>query len=129
MTTRIDHDTELGRQLAAAIDALGRAETELAALRTVARGYCPACGRGDAAPTVDDWQQEHDRANRLAAALTEVLDRFHPIPLDGPPDAYLCHPLEPRDYGRWRAALGQPAPAADELARTTPNNETPPVAS
>lgn len=45
-----------------------RAETELAALRAVARGYCPACGRGDAAPTVEDWQRERDEHGRLEIA-------------------------------------------------------------
>jgi hypothetical protein len=34
----------------------------LAALRAVARGYCPACGRGDAAPSVADWEQQRKRA-------------------------------------------------------------------
>jgi hypothetical protein len=34
-----------------------------AALRQVARGYCPDCGRGDAAPTVDDWEQQKQRAD------------------------------------------------------------------
>lgn len=38
-------------------------EAELAALRAVARGYCPACGRGDAAPTVTDWEQQRKRAD------------------------------------------------------------------
>ena len=44
----------------------------LAALRTVARGYCPHCGRGDAAPTADDFEQQRKRAevaeNRLRLA-------------------------------------------------------------
>jgi hypothetical protein len=35
---------------------------ELAALRAVARGYCPQCGRGDAAPTVTDWERDRKRA-------------------------------------------------------------------
>lgn len=39
-------------------------DAELAALRQVARGYCPACGRGDAAPGVDDWERERKRADR-----------------------------------------------------------------
>ncbi|MET9073906.1 hypothetical protein ABZX95_17400 [Streptomyces sp. NPDC004232] len=37
-------------------------ERQLAALRAVARGYCPACGRGDAAPTVADWETERQNA-------------------------------------------------------------------
>ncbi|MEU9310903.1 hypothetical protein [Streptomyces sp. NPDC048256] len=44
----------------------------LDALRQVARGYCPACGRGDAAPTVEDFEQQRKRAevaeNRLRLA-------------------------------------------------------------
>ncbi|MEU5596633.1 hypothetical protein [Streptomyces sp. NPDC020298] len=39
----------------------------LAALRQVARGYCPDCGRGDAAPTVADWEQQRHRADQAEA--------------------------------------------------------------
>ena len=39
-----------------------------AALREVARGYCPECGRGDAAPTVQDWERERDERGRLEIA-------------------------------------------------------------
>ena len=49
-----------------------RLTAELEALRQVARGYCPHCGRGDAAPTVDDWEQQKQRADRAEAALTRV---------------------------------------------------------
>lgn len=45
---------------------------ELAALRAVARGYCPACGRGDAAPTVADWEQQKRRAEQAEAAIERV---------------------------------------------------------
>jgi hypothetical protein len=45
---------------------------ELTALRAVARGYCPACGRGDAAPTVADWEQQKQRADQAEAALARV---------------------------------------------------------
>jgi hypothetical protein len=41
---------------------------QLDALRTVARGYCPTCGRGDAAPTVEDWQREQTERGRLEIA-------------------------------------------------------------
>lgn len=47
-------------------DQLDQLYDQLDALRAVARGYCPACGRGDAAPTVDDWEAERQRANELA---------------------------------------------------------------
>lgn len=42
---------------------------ELAALRAVARGYCPACGRGDAAPSVADWEQQKQRADQVEELL------------------------------------------------------------
>lgn len=45
---------------------------QLEALRQVARGYCPDCGRGDAAPTVDDWEQQKQRADRAETALAEA---------------------------------------------------------
>lgn len=45
-------------------DMLVTARAQLAALREVARGYCPACGRGDAAPSVADWEQQWDRADQ-----------------------------------------------------------------
>lgn len=60
------------QQLAAAIHALGKAETELAALRAVVRGYCPDCGRGDAAPTVEDLERERQRAEQAEVAGDRV---------------------------------------------------------
>lgn len=69
--------------------ALGAVQPELdalTALRAVARGYCPACGRGDAAPTVDDWEQQKTRADQAererhtarqhAAAIAAQRDRL-----------------------------------------------------
>lgn len=53
-------------------DALDALYAQLDALRQVARGYCPACGRGDAAPTVTDWEQQKQRADRAEAALARV---------------------------------------------------------
>jgi hypothetical protein len=50
---------------------------ELAALRKVARGYCPACGRGDAAPTVADWEQQRLRAERAEDAVTRALETLN----------------------------------------------------
>lgn len=43
---------------------LVKAQDELAALRAAARSYCPTCGRGDAAPTVEHWEQQKQRADR-----------------------------------------------------------------
>ena len=42
-------------------------QRRLAELREVARGYCGACGRGDAAPTVADWERERQRAEQAEA--------------------------------------------------------------
>ena len=91
-----------------------RAEAELAALRTVARGYCPACGRGDAAPSVEDWEQQKQRAdqaeqqrNRLAATLDAALTcmELHWARSDfhGPTD----EAVTPEHFKTWRAALDQ----------------------
>ena len=44
-------------------DALDALYAELEGLRQVARGYCPACGRGDTAPTVEHWEQQKQRAD------------------------------------------------------------------
>jgi len=53
-------------------DDLDQLYDQLDALRQVARGYCPTCGRGDAAPTVQDWEQQRDRAERADAAIERV---------------------------------------------------------
>jgi hypothetical protein len=45
---------------------------DLAALRAVARGYCPDCGRGDAAPTADDWERERRRADQAEAERDDL---------------------------------------------------------
>ncbi|MFL4947526.1 hypothetical protein ACJ6WE_09150 [Streptomyces sp. MMS24-I31] len=52
---------------------------QLDALRAVARGYCPACGRGDAAPTITDWEQQRQRAERLAAEVTALRDDLYGV--------------------------------------------------
>jgi hypothetical protein len=48
------------------------AQDQLAALCQVACGYCPHCGRGDAAPTVDDWEQQRQRAEQAEAERDEA---------------------------------------------------------
>jgi hypothetical protein len=65
MTDRIP----LAQLTKASLDAL---YDELAALRQVARGYCPACGRGDAAPTVADWERERQRAEEAEDRLAHL---------------------------------------------------------
>lgn len=53
----------------AVLDAIQPELDALAALRQVARGYCPECGRGDAAPTVEDWEQQRQRADQAEELL------------------------------------------------------------
>lgn len=57
-------------------DALDALYDELAALRRVSRGYCPACGRGDAAPTGADWEQQKQRADQ-AERERDGISRMH----------------------------------------------------
>lgn len=110
-------------------DELDQLYDQLDTLRTIARGYCPACGRGDATPTTHNWQHEHDRAQRLAATLTEVLDRYKPHPVRGPVLGYISHPIDQHELDRWRAALNPRAQHVLDLAngreepRTTANNQ------
>ena len=57
-------------------DALDALYEQLDQLRAVARGYCPACGRGDAAPTVTDWEQQRRRAARESARASQAEQRL-----------------------------------------------------
>lgn len=92
---------------------------ELTALRQVARGYCPACGRGDAAPTVTDWEQQKQRADQLAATLREVLDAFEVYWARASYDGPSYGAVQPEHLQAWRAALKQHAPAATEATQAT----------
>jgi DNA repair exonuclease SbcCD ATPase subunit len=72
-------NSEAQRQLATAREAFAsatsraaRAEADLAALRAVARGYCPHCGRGDAGITTDQWERERQRANEAEGRLAHL---------------------------------------------------------
>ncbi|KOV86086.1 MULTISPECIES: hypothetical protein [unclassified Streptomyces] len=113
---------------------------ELAALRAVARGYCPHCGRGDAAPTVEDWEQERQsagfwfdqhkrarqsaadqrqRAKRAEAAITRVRDLHR--------EEYgLCDECTGSHGVPWPCptiqALDQPAPATAATRATDASN-------
>lgn len=42
------------------------------ALETPAAGYCPHCGRGDAGPTADEYEQQRQRAEQAEAALANL---------------------------------------------------------
>lgn len=48
---------------------LRKAEARVTELEKVSRGYCPHCGRGDAAPGLDDWDRERKRAEQAEAAI------------------------------------------------------------
>jgi hypothetical protein len=72
MTPRKTPRKTLDQMTSNDLDAL---HDQLDALRAVARGYCPHCGRGDAAPTVQDWEQQRDRAEFYEAAVARMRDR------------------------------------------------------
>ena len=65
MTDRPNASTINDAQLDGLYAERDRLNADLAALRAVARGYCPACGRGDAAPTTADWEQQRQRADNI----------------------------------------------------------------
>ena len=74
MTDRDPHGCTIDGQPAMPIliSEYNQLTTELAALHAVARGYCPHCGRGDAAPTITDWEQQKQRADDAEAELRLV---------------------------------------------------------
>lgn len=101
-------------------DDLDQLYGQLDALRTVARGYCPACGRGDAAPTVTDWEQQKQRADQADGTVGRVTGLHEEWVKAGPPP--LGVPLA-RWWDRRLAELHDAiVPPGDEPARTTPNN-------
>ena len=57
------------RTLAEVDQRCDRYVAELAALREVARGYCPHCGRGDASPTAQQWEEQKQRADQVEELL------------------------------------------------------------
>ena len=42
-------------------------------------GYCPHCGRGDCAPTPNDYEQAHRRAVRIQTLLDDTRDRVRKL--------------------------------------------------
>ena len=124
------------------ISEYNRLTTELAGLRAVARGYCPACGRGDAAPTVQHWeaeraardsyrrawQAERGRRAPAEAAITRVRAIAEQIRAGAPWTANLDNIAD-----RLHDALDQPAAArmagliraqADEITSICPDHGT-----
>jgi len=79
-------------------DALDALYNQLAALREVARGYCPHCGRGDASPTAQHWEEQKQRADHAEAAIERVRRLHQPTGVvaaaefGNPPDCTTCGP-------------------------------------
>ncbi|MER5653466.1 hypothetical protein ABT076_10665 [Streptomyces sp. NPDC002131] len=80
---------------------------------SAATGYCPACGRGDCAPTADQYEQQRQKAARAEAALREVLDAFEAYwaraSYCGPNDSA----VQPEHFQAWRAVLTPAAAPAE----------------
>ncbi|MDX3582507.1 hypothetical protein [Streptomyces europaeiscabiei] len=57
----------------------------LEALQQIVRGYCPDCGRGDATPTVTDWEQQKQRADHAETQLAGVRTLYDRWVKAGPP--------------------------------------------
>lgn len=62
-------------------------------------GYCPNCGRGDCAPTADEYEQQRQRAERAETAIARARTL-----LDQDQDGLCCSRL----VGQVRAALAEP---------------------
>lgn len=58
------------------VPAIAEALAAVAAVEGIHRGYCPDCGRGDAAPTADQWQHERRRAERLFEAVDALAEAW-----------------------------------------------------
>jgi len=93
------------------------AQAQLAALREIARDYCPHCGRGDIAPTADDWEKQRQRADQAEADLKRVTDLYEQWVKAGPP------PLGTPIARWWDNRLVELHDAiAEQPARTTPDS-------
>ncbi|MFK0124914.1 hypothetical protein ACIQSP_16555 [Streptomyces nigra] len=86
-------------------------------------GYCPHCGRGDCAPTADEFEQQRQRAQQLGATLDDVLRHF----------VHKGHPGEPclssgwiseKTVARWRDTSYQPTPEPAAKEATEPGEST-----
>lgn len=65
-------DERKHHHIAAEENARLRAELAALAADTPSTGYCPACGRGDCAPGIREWQHQYERAATAEAALTDA---------------------------------------------------------
>jgi len=110
---------EYNQLITRAVEAEARAERlaqDLAALRQVARGYCPACGRGDCAPTVADWEQQRKRADQAEARAERLARELRDADDEHLQQAHhtdqTCEAVQRRDQAE--AALERVAALADE---------------
>ncbi|MEU3528870.1 hypothetical protein AB0E62_34315 [Streptomyces sp. NPDC038707] len=86
---------------------LDHAKTDLAVLREVARGYCEHCGRGDATPPPEAYEEQRARAARAEAAIARVREiHSRGVRTNACNDCGQPWPCEVTH------ALDQPAPAA-----------------
>lgn len=84
-------------------------------LRAVARGYCEHCGRGDATPPPEAYEEQRARAARAEAAVARVRALHQRNEHSGN-----CEHCSERDYPDYAVrspcptiqAIDQPAPAA-----------------
>jgi hypothetical protein len=63
-------------------DELDALQDELAALKSIATGYCFECGRGDCSPTPGQWYEQRQRADRAEAKVERVRDELDAITQD-----------------------------------------------
>lgn len=81
---------------------------------TGAIGYCPACGRGDVAPSPEEYEQQRQRAEQAAAALVRV-QHVAALIHAGAPWTANRHDTA----ARIRAAIAGPGTAATEATGAT----------
>ncbi|MEV6580223.1 hypothetical protein AB0M92_18895 [Streptomyces sp. NPDC051582] len=79
-------------------------ESQHATATAIANGYCPDCGRGDAGPTADQYEQQRQRADAAEASLA-ALKRAHVAMAE--------------QAGREQAALGRVQAYLDRLDEFT----------
>lgn len=92
---------------------------QLDALQAVARGYCPECGRGDAGPTAEHWEQQRKRAARAEQRITAALTLHQPMQR-GP--FTICAHCSGWD-GKWRClgvVTNYPCPTVTALTEPGP---------
>lgn len=107
-TQRINEWVDWIADAVLAVPAIRDMQAELAALRAVARGYCPRCGRGDCAPTIDHWQRERQRAEKAEATVERVRDACDRIEA-----AVRANPTSPNFDGAYLAGIGHIRRALD----------------